>query len=339
MQAAPRPEVSILIVSYNTRELTLAAIQSAWEETHVGKEIIVVDNASTDGSAAAIAAHPAGVRLIALDENVGFGQANNVAASHARGEYLLLLNPDTVVLPRSIDLLVAFARSEPDAGIWGGRTLFADMTLNPSSCWGRMTLWSLVCRVSGLTALFPASPLFNSEALGCWRRDTERPVDIVSGCFLLITAELWKSLRGFDPTFFMYGEEADLCLRARALGAQPMSTPAATIVHYGGASEATQAGKVVKLLAAKISLVRRHFPRLQRPFARLLLILWPLTRWIGSAVGARITDNAALANNAAAWREVWKRRHEWKRGYPDRRGGGARVALRGPGLQQQEVRA
>lgn len=342
MDDAPRPEVSILIVSYNTRELTLAAIASARAETSVPHEIIVVDNASSDGSAEAIAAaHGAGVQLIALDDNIGFGRANNLAASRARGRRLLLLNPDTVVLDRAIDRLVAFAETCPDAGIWGGRTLFADGSLNPSSAWGRMTLWNLFCRASGLTGLFARAAVFNGEALAGWNRDTVRRVDIVSGCFLLVEALLWRRLGGFDRAFFMYGEEADLCLRARALGARPVVTPEAVIVHLGGASEATRAGKMVKLLAAKTSLIDRHMAPAARPLARLLLRLWPLSRWLARGAAAKLTGSTRQAAAAAAWREVWRRRHEWRHGYaaPADAADAADAIVAAAVLHQQEARA
>lgn len=315
--SAPHPEVSILIVSYNTRELTLAAIDSVVRETRARHEIIVVDNASTDGSAEAIAAHPAAPRLIALEQNIGFGRANNVAAQHARAEKLLLLNPDTVVLSHAIDNLLAFSRMHSEARIWGGRTLFADGRLNPSSCWHRITMWNAFCRVSGLAAALPNSAIFNTEAFGGWPRDTERQVDIVSGCFLLLPRSLWHELGGFDPVFYMYGEEADLCLRACRLGARPMVTPAATIIHIGGASETTRAAKMIKLLAAKITLADRHLPAWQRPMTRLLLRAWPLTRLIAFASASALSRSQRFAAPAAQWREIWERRREWQDGYPD----------------------
>ncbi|MEW5964823.1 MAG: glycosyltransferase family 2 protein [Pseudomonadota bacterium] len=310
-------EVSILVVSFNTRALTLAALDSVLAETRgIDVEVIVVDNASSDGSAEAIASHPLGVRLIALADNLGFARANNLAAKTAKGRYLLLLNPDTVVLDRAITRLVAFADAEPQARIWGGRTLFPDGSLNPASCWRRMTLWNLVCRASGLTGLRPRSELFNGEAYGDWPRDSVRRVDIVSGCFLLIERALWERLDGFDPAFFMYGEEADLCLRAEALGARPLVTPDATIIHLGGASERARADKMVRLLAAKAALIARHFPPARRSAGLALLALWPLTRWIALAAAARLTGSTSRHESAAVWRTIWRRRTEWASGYP-----------------------
>lgn len=315
--AAPRPEVSILIVSYNTRALTLAAIDSVVRKTRIAHEIIVVDNASSDGSREAVATHPAAPRLLALDDNIGFGRANNLAARHAQADLLLLLNPDTVVLEHAIDALHGFSLQHPEAMIWGGRTLFANGELNPSSCWQRMTLWNTFCRTSGLAAMFPQSPVFNGEAIGGWRRNFVREVDIVSGCFLMIGKSLWQKLGGFDPVFYMYGEEADLCLRARAMGARPMITPDATIVHLGGASEATRAAKMVKLLAAKMTLINRHLPKWQRPLARQLLKLWPLSRRVALAAAAIVRHSSGVEKSRSAWREIWQRRGEWQSGYQE----------------------
>jgi GT2 family glycosyltransferase len=310
------PLLSIIIVSYNTRAMTLACLESIAAETRETRcEVIVVDNASSDGSAEAIACHPTRPQLIALSENVGFAAGNVLAAERARGELLLLLNPDTVVLDGAIDRLVAFSRRRPKAQIWGGRTVFADGRLNPLSAWGRMTPWRLFCRAAGLTGVFPRSNLFNGEALGGWDRATEREVDIVSGCFLMLPRALWQRLGGFDPVYFMYGEEADLCLRAGALGARPRVSPEATIVHYGGASEATREGKMVKLLAAKATLIDRHFPRWQRSLGLGLHALWPLSRWLALAGFAWLTGHAKSAQSAAVWHAIWRRRGEWRRGF------------------------
>ncbi len=307
-------DVSIIIVSYNTRELTLACLRSLYEQTDgLSFETLIVDNASTDGSPDAISREFPAARLIALQDNLGFAAANNLAAKEARGEFLLLLlNPDTVVLEKAVQRLVAFARRAPGARIWGGRTVFSDGSLNPTSCWMRQTPWSLFCRGVGLTGLFRGSALLNPEAIGNWARDTERDVDIVTGCFFLIRREFWSELGGFDPAFFMYGEEADLCLRARRLGARPRITPEATIIHYGGASESVRADKLVRLLRARVQLIRRHWP--------------PYLHWFGIWMTAQYCLMHSLAwrcvrlirprqadNKAEYWGAGWKRRREWMR--------------------------
>ncbi len=311
-------DVSIIVVSYNTREMTLEALQSVKRETQSTRyELLVVDNNSHDGSAEAIRENYPEAHVIALSKNIGFAAANNLAAIKASGRYLLLLNPDTIVKDRAIDKLVNFATDTPEAKIWGGRTHFGDGTLNPSSCWNRMTLWNCLCRATGLTGLFANSEIFNSETFGAWQRNTMRQVDIVSGCFFLIKRDFWNTLSGFDPTFFMYGEEADLCLRAKALGAAPMITPDATIIHYGGASETAQEHKLIKLLAAKATLIKRHFRPQQIALGLALLKTWPRSRKLAFWLMAKATGKTTWANNAAIWQAVWDQRERWQDGWPD----------------------
>lgn len=312
MSAAP--DISILVVSYNTREMTLACLRSIGEQTREARhEVIVVDNASGDGSAEAIAAEFPQMHLIALEQNIGFARANNLAARHANGRRLLLLNPDTVVIERALDRLVAFADANPRAGIWGGRTLFADGTLNPTSCWGRMTLWNLLCRTVGLTAVFPGSELFNSEAYGDWQRDSVREVDIVTGCLLLIDRELWGRLEGFQDRYFMYGEEADLCLRARKRGATPLLDPAATIVHYGSASDT--GNKAVSVAAARMTLIREHWTPLRRRLGIALSWCSALSHHVGYGLASKLTSRPGLQAQADLHSEVWLERRRWLPGY------------------------
>lgn len=202
------PLVSIMLVNWNTREMTLDCLRTVYEQTReVPFEVIVVDNGSHDGSAEAIAAEFPQVVLMAETENHGFAIATNISVERARGRYVLLLNTDTLVLDGAIDKLLAFAQRRPEAKIWGGRTLFEDHTLNPTSCWGRMTPWSVTCMATGLAKAAKDSALFNPEGYGGWRRESEREVDIIQGSFFLIEKAFWDELGGFDRAFFMYGEE------------------------------------------------------------------------------------------------------------------------------------
>lgn len=311
------PRVSVIVISYNTREMTLACLRSVVAETASDiLELIVVDNASTDGSAAAIADAFPGIRLIRLDANIGFGPANNLAAAEAHGAHILLLNPDTIVLDRAIECLLAFAEARPEAGIWGGQTRFADGTLNPASCWGHMTIWSLLCSATGFSALFRRSALFNPEGYGGWPRDTEREVGIVTGCFLMIRREFWVVLGGFDARFFMYAEEADLCLRAVARGARPRVTPKACIIHYGGASEPVRAAKTIRLLRGKATLLHKHWHPISRRIGLALFSAMVLSRLAGYALGAALTGREPHRGRRDEWCEVWRARAVWRAGYP-----------------------
>jgi len=298
------PELSVVVVSYGTRAMTLAALASVERETcETTCELIVVDNASTDDSAAAIAVQFPQARLLTQVQNLGFGTACNLAAGGARGEFILLLNPDTLVKDRAIDRLMKFARERPHAGIWGGRTLFPDGRLNPTSCWRRQSLWNLFCSASGLTSLFPNSALFHSAAYGGWARDSVREVDIVSGCFLLISRELWCRLGGFSTKFFVYGEDADLCLRAKQMGYRPAITPDATIVHYGSGTDEDRTRKISQVFTSRVLLIRRHIEPWKQPLAMALLMMIPLIGLLTGRAASRDT-----------WRNVWRQRHVWAAG-------------------------
>lgn len=304
------PFISIIIVSYNTRYMTLECIRSIIRETSdIHYEIIVLDNASTDGSVEAIRAEFCDqVRLIDLDENIGFAAGNNRIASLAKGRLFLLLNPDTVVLEHAINNIIEFYLLHPQKGIYGGRTLFADGSLNPSSCWSKQTLPSLIFQALGLTSIFRKSNIFNPEGMGGWDRLGERDVDIVSGCFLLIRSDLWRRLGGFNEKYFMYGEEADLCLRSRYLGAQPVVTSSATIIHYGGASERIKADKLVRLLRAKMLLIDDHFSPSIKRLGIFLLGLWPISRAFAHSILEKVGISVKVN---LVWSEVVKRKNEW----------------------------
>lgn len=304
-------DVSIIVVSFNTADLTLACLESVYRETSTSStEVIVFDNASSDGSASAVEVEYPNAILSANASNLGFATANNVAASRANGRYILLLNPDTVVLREAIDKLVRFAERHPEYGIYGSRTVFPDGRLNPTSCWGKPTVWNSFCRATGLSALAKNSEFLCSDTYGGWQRDSVREVDLVSGCFLLIRRELWEELGGFDTSYFMYGEDWDLCLRARALGARCVLCPDAEIIHYGGASEPVRADKLVRLFETRVKLYRTHWGFIQSRLLIGMLWLWAFRSFaMDTLLGLR--GNTTRKNSAKAWRDVLRRHKAW----------------------------
>lgn len=307
--------LTVIIVSYNTRDLTIAAVRTLLATTVTTRiSVVVIDNASSDGSAEAVAATFPDVTLIRSAKNLGFAQANNVVAQDATSEFLLLLNPDTECHEGAVDNLMEFARTHPGAGIWGGRTVFRDGSLNIASCWRRITPWSMFCLTVGLTAVFPRSRLFNAEAYGAWKRDTVRDVDIVSGCFFLVRRDLWTSLGGFDLRYFMYGEEADLCLRARRVGFVPMITPDAKIMHLVGAASTKKARQRVLVSKARVTLIRDHWPGWQVPIGVCLMWLWGALRF-GAAQTLAPVSGESGRNRASYWAEIWAERKDWLQGY------------------------
>lgn len=308
--------LSIVIVSYNCKELIFDCLGSVdMQRRPLRCEIIVVDNASADGSATAIAEAFPWIRLIALDENVGFARGCNIGAGRARGRLILFLNPDTAPCPDLLPRLLAFAREWPEAGIWGGSIVGEDGRAAGGSCWRFPTLWSTLCVVAGLARACPRSRLFNREAYGGAREDRVRQVEVVSGCLLMIRKELWDSLNGFDPTYFLYSEEVDLCLRARARGASPMVCSDVRIMHHVGGTQAVRADRLIRLLKGKRTYMRKHWSRSRQWAGGMLLLAWPLSRHVALDLASRVLRRPALAESAASWREVWRRRGEWFDGY------------------------
>lgn len=306
--APPQPRVTIVVVSFNTREITLEALRSVVDQPEAATyQLIVVDNASTDGSADAIERELGSrLTLIRSADNLGFGPANNLGAQAATADWILLLNPDTVVPTGAIERLLACAEAAPERGMFGGVTDFPDGTLNPASAWAEPTAWSMLARGLGLAALRPKSRALNPEPMPEWDRTTSRDVDIVSGCYLLISRSLWTQLGGFDPEFRLYAEEFDLCMRARQLGARPYICAASRIVHLGGASDRVREDQTVRQFAARSMLVRKHWSRPRAAIAVFGLTLWAFNK----RTRARLRGNKELAE---IWSRIWRRRREWIR--------------------------
>ena len=305
-------ELSIIIVSYNTAAMTHACLSAVLQsKLHHQFEIVLYDNASTDSTRELLATiDDPRIQFVFSEENHGFARGNNLAAKLCKGHKLLLLNPDTVVEEDAIAAVLKLSEQEPSAGIWGGWTKFADGTPNPTYCWANQSLWSLISQSMGLSSLFRSSYLFNPEGVGYWNTRELRKVDIVSGCFFLTTRSLWERLDGFDESFFIYGEEADFCNKARMLNYSPIVTKSAMLVHHGGASEASHAGKLIKLLAAKAELIRRYKSPPVAMIALSLLWLWPATRLIAHSLLSYLgVTNSKKAS--ATWSAVCRARSHW----------------------------
>ena len=313
-------DVSIIVVSYNTREMTLDCLRSVVAQSpDLDFEVLFIDNQSTDGSFEAVESEfgsDARFQIVDSDENLGFARANNVMAKRARGRRLLLLNPDTVVLDRALERLNAFADERSECGIWGGRTMKADgVTLDPRSCWADLTLRGVFFRTIGLSKAFSGSEFFNPHAYGDWQRDTVRHVGFVTGCLLLIDRSLWEKLEGFAPEFFMYGEEAELCLRAKSFGATPIITPEAAIIHYVGASATTKWQTRVKINRGEITLMRLHWSKTAACLGRELIRVATAYRRIVFWAISKLRRTEHNRNRASDWKNIWAARSEWLAGY------------------------
>ena len=310
-----RVDVSIVIVTYNSEQQIRNCLRSVIEQRdHITQQIVVLDNASTDGTAGVIRAEFPEVELLEPGRNLGFASGVNEAARHATGEFVLLLNPDTEIRDHAIDVVFDFARTQPAYGFYGGRTLKTDGSLEPSSCWGAPTLWSMALFAAGITTLAPRNRWLDPESLGSWPRDTVREVGVITGCFLLASADAWRKLGGFDERFFMYGEDVDLALRARLAGYRPVICPEARVMHEVGKSSEKAIDKMMLLYRGKAQLARTHWHGIGRSIAVFLLEGGVALRAGLSAVLNRIRSSDS---NDSRWIELWRRRQDWRLGYCD----------------------
>ncbi|MEV6343171.1 glycosyltransferase family 2 protein [Actinoplanes sp. NPDC051851] len=313
-----QPDVSVVIVSYNTAELTQECLRKLLDSRtpDVSFDVTVVDNASADGSADAIAAAFPEVNLVRLPVNVGWGRAVNRGAVASSGRYLQLLNPDAAPVGHPVAELYTFAAKHPEHGIYTARTLHADGTDDMYCCWGLPTLGGYLGFATGLGTVFAGSPIFNPEGLPGYDRRTVREVPAVSGCAMLIERGLFNRLGGFDPQFFLYSDDIDICTRALTMGARPVVVPDAAVVHVGGASSSSE-GQRVKILRGKATYVRRHWSASRAGTALTLLKAGVGLRALAKAALTRASPGRAAQGRAGVdWVAIWRERHVWSAGWP-----------------------
>jgi N-acetylglucosaminyl-diphospho-decaprenol L-rhamnosyltransferase len=315
----PGTRVSVVIVTYRNAA-DIGACLRAVDQSAPGiqMEVIVVDNASGDGTVAAAAEVSPGARIVELAENGGFAIGCRGGAAVANGNWLLFLTPDAVIAPDAIKSVLDCARRYPSAGIVGGRFVHESGTVDPRSWWGKPSPWSVLCFAAGLSSLFPGSRRFDPESAQPWTSDPEqeRPVPVVSGALMLVERKLWDALDGFDPQFFMYAEDADFCMRAAAIGYRPMVTARAECCHEGGKSS-TSARKLQLLFTGKATLIRRHFPPgLRGPGIAMLLVgvfvRASVGRFVSFVTPARQGRPMARGED---WQELWDTRRQWRGGW------------------------
>jgi GT2 family glycosyltransferase len=229
-------ELSIIILNWNTQEDTKRCIDSILESRPKKSiEIILVDNASSDGSRETLPKQFPVCQYIQNSKNIGFGAGNNRGIPAARGKYVFFLNSDTIVTKESLEKLLEFADHNPDAGIIGPKLLNKDGTLQ-YSCRNFPNLGVGFFRNTPLGRLFPHNRYTQDYLLSDWDHQSVREVDWVSGAALLIRREALDKLKGFDEDFYMYCEDVDLCYRAREAGWKTVYFPDSIIYHIIGRS-------------------------------------------------------------------------------------------------------
>jgi GT2 family glycosyltransferase len=238
MSDSVRPDLSVIIVNYNTRQLLADCLDSllAADAPAEGLEIIVVDNASTDGSTEMVQADYPAVRLVANQENHGFATANNQGTAVAHGRYLLFLNSDTRLESRALVEPLAYLEAHPQVGAITVRLLYPTGERDPDNHRGFPTPWNALCHFSGLSRLFPNSPRFNGYFQGFADFEQTHTVPVIAGSFMMMPRALFDELGGWDETYFFYGEDIDFCYRINQAGYEIVYYPHVTVLHYKGAS-------------------------------------------------------------------------------------------------------
>jgi GT2 family glycosyltransferase len=229
-------KLSIVIICWNDLKVIRDCLESIYASTHnTPLEVIVSDNGSRDGSVEFIRKNYPDVRVIENRANLGFAKGNNVGIQASTGEWIHILNPDTIIHDGALDRLVAFAQKHPEAGAFGCRVLNPDGSYQISARPFPTVLRYLLAALY-LRPLAYVSKIFTSDTYTGWKGDSERTVDWQSGCCVMFRGALLKQLAGFDEQFFYQGEEVDLCLRVWKAGYTILFTPEAIITHLGGQS-------------------------------------------------------------------------------------------------------
>ncbi len=231
-------DLSIIVVSYNTRQLLddcLASLYAA-DAPAGGMEIIVVDNASSDGSVDMVAGKYPGVTLLACEDNLGFSAANNRGTAVARGDYLLFLNSDTVVFADSLVEPLSYMRANPQVGALTVRLVYPNGERDPDNHRGFPTPWNSLCHFSGLSRVFPNSPRLNGYFRGYEEFEAVHAVPVIAGSYMMMPRALDRQLGGWDETYFFYGEDIDYCYRIHQAGYEIVYYPLVKVLHYKGAS-------------------------------------------------------------------------------------------------------
>lgn len=230
-------DLSIIIVNWNSLEFAkncIASIEATAQ--NVNYEIIVVDNNSPEGGCHELATQFPRVKLIALEQNVGFGAANNIGAGQASGRDLLFLNPDTLVMGDALSRMMAVLDAEEEGGAVGCRLLNGDRTLQMTSVQSFPTILNQLLAFNWLKRRWPGLPLFGIRALYLNEGRGLHQVDVVSGACIMLKKKVFEQVGGFHRQYFMYAEEVDLCYSVRNAGRKVQYVGDAQVVHFGGQS-------------------------------------------------------------------------------------------------------
>jgi GT2 family glycosyltransferase len=262
-------DLSIIIVNTNERHVLKPCLRSVFTQTKgIDFEIIVIDNASTDGTLEMLANEFSQVKVIPNNENLGFAVANNRGIKKAVGKYVLLLNPDTEVLNGAIQKTVAFMNEHLRAGIAGCKLIFPNGKLQ-ASIRSFPTAWNLFVEATFLYKLFSRTKLFGKYYFSYFDYAVDIQVDWVSGAYFLIRQEVIDKIGILDEQFYLYTEETDYCYRAKQAGFEVWFTPRGEVIHYWGGMSAINKRVAVWMQRSQLLFYQKHY----HGFKKYLFIL------------------------------------------------------------------
>jgi len=304
-------KLSIVIICWNDLKVVRDCLHSVCAGTHsIEFELIISDNGSSDGSVEFIRKNYPQARVIENGANLGFGKGNNVGIRASKGEYILILNPDTIIHDGALDKWLAFADRHPEAGAFGCRVLNPDGSFqHPAQPFP--TVWRQWIAALYLRPLAYVSKGFISDMYTGWKGDTERTIDWQCGCCVLFRAGLLKRLGGFDEQFFYHYEEVDLCRRVWQAGYPILYTPEASITHLGGQSvNRFPIRFVLESYRNRYRFFYKHYGRKGARRCQRVSLAWLRVRQLGYGVAGFVKPTDALKSRMQMYRIAikWNRR-------------------------------
>jgi GT2 family glycosyltransferase len=274
--------VSVVIVNWNGKAFLEQCLRSLAEDvSRHPMEILVVDNASTDGSPQMVAENFPHVRLARNEANFGFAKGNNIGIRLSTGDYVCLVNSDVKVLTDCFTKLVDFMDEHPEVGMAGPKMIGADGKVG-RSCRGFPNLWNMFCHAIGLDSMFPKARLFGGYALSYWSQDTSRPVDILGGWFWIVRRKAFEEVGLLDEDFFLYAEDMDWCRRFHLKHWGLYFLASAESVHFGGGSSRHAPVKhYIQEQRADLRYWRKHYSRFEQGVYYCICILHQAVRLVG----------------------------------------------------------
>lgn len=290
-------EVSVVIVSWNARTHLFRCLKTLRSElAHLSAEVIVVDNASDDGSQNMVRESYPEVRLLVNDRNLGFSRANNIGIRETGGEYLVLVNSDVEVLGGCVESMLRYMRAHCDVGLLGPQILDSQGRVQ-RSCMGLPTIWNLTCRALALDSVFNKRKTFSSYMMNYQDPNVKQSVDIINGCFWMIRRDAVQQVGLLDERFFIYAEDKDWCKRFGERGWKVVYYPEAKAIHYGGASSSNAPVRFyLEMQIANLKYWEKHYGKAKRSLYLAVIFLHHAIRAVGCAARQVVRQSSSEEN-------------------------------------------